>query len=90
MTGWSARRRPTAIRRLDLVPALVDRKPAVDARDERHLEWHKHQPDAGRSGNKLLTMAHANLIWSPVAFVDLGAEYAWGHRVTVANFKGDA
>jgi len=25
-----------------------------------------------------------------VAFVDLGVEYAWGHRVTVANFKGDA
>ena len=37
-----------------------------------------------------LTMPHANLIWSPVAFVDLGVEYAWGHRVTVANFKGDA
>jgi DcaP outer membrane protein len=41
-------------------------------------------------GNKLLAMAHANLIWSPVAFVDLGVEYGWGHRVTTANFKGDA
>jgi len=40
--------------------------------------------------NKLLTTTHGNLIWSPVAFVDLGLEYAWGHRVTVANFKGDA
>jgi hypothetical protein len=42
------------------------------------------------TNNKLLSMAHGNLIWSPVAFVDLGLEYAWGHRVTVANFKGDA
>jgi hypothetical protein len=41
-------------------------------------------------GNKLLGIAHGNLIWSPVAFVDIGAEFAWGHRVTTANFKGDA
>ena len=39
--------------------------------------------------NKLLAMAHGNLIWSPVAFVDLGMEFAWGHRVTTTNFKGD-
>ncbi len=42
------------------------------------------------ANNKELTLAHANLIWSPVAFVDLGVEGAWGHRVTVANAKGDA
>ena len=42
------------------------------------------------SNNKLLGIAHANLFWSPVAFVDFGLEYAWGHRVTVTNFKGDA
>jgi len=30
------------------------------------------------------------LIWSPVAFVDIGVEGAWGHRVTVGNQKGDA
>ncbi len=41
------------------------------------------------SCNKLLTMTHANLIWSPVAFVDIGVEYAWGHRVVTQNFKGD-
>jgi hypothetical protein len=41
-------------------------------------------------GNKLLSTTHGNLIWSPVAFVDLGVEYAWGHRVTTNNFKGDA
>jgi hypothetical protein len=42
------------------------------------------------SNNKEVSLAHANLIWSPVAFVDLGIEGAWGHRVTVANTKGDA
>jgi hypothetical protein len=40
--------------------------------------------------NKMLGMAHANLFWSPVAFVDFGLEYAYGHRVTTANFKGDS
>ena len=35
-------------------------------------------------------MSHVNLIWSPVAFVDIGGEFAYGHRVTVQNFKGDA
>jgi hypothetical protein len=30
------------------------------------------------------------LIWSPVAFVDVGVEGAWGHRVVVSNLKGDA
>ena len=44
----------------------------------------------GTTNNKLLAMAHANLFWSPVAFVDFGIEYAYGHRVTVANFKGDS
>jgi hypothetical protein len=42
------------------------------------------------TSNKLLSMTNANLFWSPVAFIDFGAEYAWGHRVTTANFKGDA
>src|SRR4029077_7776246 len=42
------------------------------------------------TSNKELDLAHANLIWSPVAFVDLGIEGAWGHRVTVGNQKGDA
>jgi DcaP outer membrane protein len=44
----------------------------------------------GTTNNKLLAMSHANVFWSPVAFVDFGIEYAWGHRVTVANFRGDA
>jgi len=46
---------------------------------------------SGRAAvNKELLVSHANLIWSPVAFVDVGLEGAWGHRVTVANQKGDA
>ena len=39
----------------------------------------------GTTNNKLLGMAHANLFWSPVAFVDFGVEYSYGHRVTVAG-----
>ena len=39
--------------------------------------------------NKEWVTAHANLIWSPVAFVDTGVEYVYGHRVTVFNAKGD-
>jgi hypothetical protein len=42
------------------------------------------------TNNKELSLTHANLIWSPVAFTDLGVEYAWGHRVTVANGRGNA
>jgi hypothetical protein len=42
------------------------------------------------ANNKELTLTHANLMWSPIAFVDLGIEYAWGHRETVANAKGNA
>jgi hypothetical protein len=42
------------------------------------------------TNNKELTLTHANLMWSPIAFVDLGIEYAWGHRETVANAKGNA
>src|SRR5438094_5861723 len=42
------------------------------------------------ASNKQLSDATANLFWSPVAFVDFGSEFFWGHRVTTANFKGDA
>jgi hypothetical protein len=40
--------------------------------------------------NKELSMAHINLLWSPVAFVTTGVEYAWGHRVVKSNAKGDS
>jgi outer membrane DcaP-like protein len=40
--------------------------------------------------NKELSIVHLNLIWSPVAFVDVGIEGAWGHRVVMSNARGDA
>jgi hypothetical protein len=44
----------------------------------------------GSVANKELSLSHVNLIWSPAAFLDLGVEGAWGHRVTVNNLRGDA
>jgi Porin subfamily len=39
--------------------------------------------------NKELVSANVGTIWSPVAFVDVGLEYSYGHRQTVSNVKGD-
>ena len=39
--------------------------------------------------NKELMTVHGNLIWSPVAFIDTGVEYMWGHRKVVANIYGE-
>jgi hypothetical protein len=33
--------------------------------------------------NRTLVTAHANLIWSPVSFIDTGVEYVYGHRMTL-------
>jgi hypothetical protein len=35
--------------------------------------------------NTQLITAHANLIWNPVSFVDVGIEYFWGQRTAVTN-----
>jgi hypothetical protein len=35
--------------------------------------------------NSSLYTAHANLIWNPVSFVDVGLEYMWGQRTAVSN-----
>jgi len=40
---------------------------------------------ATSSINKELITGHANLIWSPVSFVDIGIEYVWGQRTAVTN-----
>jgi hypothetical protein len=48
------------------------------------------QASGRAANNKELALAHVNLIWSPVAFVDVGIEGAWGHREVVSNLKGDA
>jgi hypothetical protein len=39
--------------------------------------------------NKQLQSASGNLIWSPLAFVDIGVEYFWGQRQVVANLFGN-
>jgi hypothetical protein len=40
------------------------------------------------SMNKELITSHANLIWNPVSFVDIGFEYMWGSRRVVNNQSG--
>jgi hypothetical protein len=35
--------------------------------------------------NKQIFSAHANLIWNPVSFVDVGVEYTWGQRTVLNN-----
>jgi hypothetical protein len=39
--------------------------------------------------NQRLRSASVNLIWSPVAFIDIGAEYFWGQREAVAGIFGN-
>jgi hypothetical protein len=39
--------------------------------------------------NKELQSASVNLIWSPLAFIDIGGEYFWGQRQVVANLTGN-
>src|SRR6266446_2851439 len=45
-------------------------------------------PSASMTVNKELQTVHANIIWSPVAFVDTGVEYIWGQRKVLANIYG--
>ena len=45
---------------------------------------------AGGCGlDKELVSATFGTVWSIVSFVDLGVEYAYGHRQGVRNVKGD-
>jgi hypothetical protein len=44
---------------------------------------------AGCGLNKTLVNALGNVFYSPLAFVDIGLEYMYGHRITVTNQKGD-
>jgi porin-like protein len=39
--------------------------------------------------NTELVSASVGTIWSPVAFVDVGLEFAYGHRQTLSGLKGD-
>ena len=47
------------------------------------------QGTGGCGLNKELVSANFGTIWSPVAFVDIGVEYSYGHRQSVSNLKGD-
>jgi Porin subfamily len=38
--------------------------------------------------NRTLITAHANLLWSPVSFIDTGFEFMWGHRLTILGASG--
>jgi Porin subfamily len=38
--------------------------------------------------NKEFFSAHANVIWNPVSFVDVGLEYMWGQRTVLNNTTG--
>jgi hypothetical protein len=38
--------------------------------------------------NKTLVTAHANIIWSPVSFIDTGFEYVFGQRLTYLHQRG--
>ena len=40
---------------------------------------------ANTTVNKELMTAHANLIWNPVSFVDIGLEYTWAQRTVLNN-----
>ena len=46
-------------------------------------------PSASVNQNKRLVTGHANLIWSPVSFTDIGIEYMYGQRTTAANIRGN-
>jgi hypothetical protein len=39
--------------------------------------------------NQRLQSASVNVIWAPVAFIDIGAEYFWGQRKVVAGIFGN-
>jgi hypothetical protein len=46
--------------------------------------------DSGQFGvNRQVWQGHLGFIWSPVNGVDLGAEYIFGRRTTLANERGD-
>ena len=38
--------------------------------------------------NRELAIAHINLFWTPVSFVDLAIEGGWGERKTLNGLKG--
>lgn len=58
---------------------------------QRHEDYNARLIGPVQSGvaDKNLTTVHANLIWSPVPFADVGIEYLWGQRQVVNNQRGN-
>jgi hypothetical protein len=44
---------------------------------------------AGCGLNEELMTAAVNVVWNLVPFVDVSAEYFWGHRFTTGGHRGD-
>jgi len=44
---------------------------------------------AGCNLNEELMTANVNVVWNLVPFVDVAAEYFWGHRFTTGGQRGD-
>ncbi len=57
----------------------------------RHEDYHSNLIGAAQNivADKELVTSHANLIWAPIPFVDMGVEYLYGRRQVVSNLKGD-
>lgn len=55
-----------------------------------HTNTHNDSGFGAISGlNKSTSQAHANLVWSPIKEMDVGAEYIWGERKREDGRKGE-
>ncbi|HLZ68112.1 MAG TPA: DcaP family trimeric outer membrane transporter [Aliidongia sp.] len=54
-----------------------------------HDELYSDIKITGPSANRSIDTVHTNLIWSPVPNTNLGIEYIYGRRETVANARGE-
>ena len=59
--------------------------------DNEYTDWARANGlDSGQFGvNRKVSQAHIGGIWNPIKVVDLGLEYVWGKRQTLAGEKGD-
>lgn len=59
--------------------------------DNAYTDWARANGlDSGRYGvNRKVDQLHIGAIWNPVKYVDIGAEYIYGRRETLADERGD-
>lgn len=59
--------------------------------DNAYTDWARANGlDSGRFGvNRQVQQFHVGAIWNPVKYVDIGAEYIYGLRETLAGQRGD-